>query len=478
MPFDDLTQFLQAASDVGELERIDVELSPKEEIAAVTQEICREFRERSPIILCEHPTSSPIPVVANLLGNRERFLRATGCSSLDEIVNRCRTALNPFPGEARDWKFGLGATPVNDRSRILPRVIRRAACQQVVKLGKELDLLEFPIPQSWPGETRPAITAGIVISETNDGKRITELVPVGLVDRETLVLHWQPDHVGYTQWKRSQANSRPFPVAIALGGDPLLTYVASLPLPVVMDPWVFAGILRNESVNLIRARSVELDVPADAEIIFEGYIEANSETVSGTVAGATGLLESHTDLPVLRLTAITHRANPLFPVRVQAFDFQEDFVTSLLTERLLLDLLKIMNSDVVDLHLPSCGGHRQIVFVRTTATQPDQVQQMFQAISGLPLSREAGILVAVPAHVDLRAFDAVWREVALRFPAHSQESLSSLSSGRGRLWIDAASGNNDLTKSRQRCEATQQVLARIAARLGGGQPEDLATARP
>ncbi|HWL10070.1 MAG TPA: UbiD family decarboxylase [Planctomicrobium sp.] len=479
MAFDDLTQFLQAASDAGELERVDVELDPVEEIAAVTQEICREFREQSPVILCERPVRSHIPVVTNLLGNRQRFLRATGCQNIDEVVTRFQTAFNPFPVAERDWKFGIGGGAGLDRSRFHPRVIRRGACQQVVKLGKELNLREFPIPKNWQGETRPTITAGLVISESIDGKRTLERVPVGVIDQETLVLHWQPEHVGLTQWKQAQARKRPFPVAIALGGDPLLSYVASLPLPTMMDPWIFAGILRQECVNLIRARSVELDVPADAEIIFEGYLEPGSEAVSGTVGGPSGLLETHSGLPVMRLSAITHRANPLFPASVPAFGFQEEFVTSLLTEKLLLSLLRLVNSDVVDLHLPACGGHRQVVFVGTTATQATQVRQLFQAVGSLPISRAAGILVAVPSHVELRTPDAVWREVALRFPGVSPNfAPSSMSSGDGRLWIDAASRNDESTlhaSGGRRCESTGQVLSRIAARLGAGAVEELET---
>ncbi|SFH60810.1 UbiD family decarboxylase [Planctomicrobium piriforme] len=465
MPFDDLTQFLQAASDAGELERVGVELSPREEIAAVTQEICREFRDQSPLILFEHPSRSSMPVATNLLGHRQRFLRATGASDLDELIARLQAALNPFPA-GRDWKFGLGGGPTLDRGRFLPRVIRRGACQQVIKLGKDLDLGELPLLQSWNGETHPAITSGLVITESPDGRPSVELVPAAMLDRETLALHWQPSHVGGTLWRQARLENRPFPVAIALGGDPLLGYVASLPLPRPLEPWVFAGMLRNESVNLIRARSVELNVPADAEIILEGYIDPAAGSASGCVAGPDGLLVARSQLPVLRLSAITHRANPIFPARVQGFDFQEEAVTGLLTERLLLSMLKLINPHAVDLHLPACGNHRQVLFVGSNCDDPSVVRQLLQAAGSLPLASAAGIFVAVGPQVDLRATDAVWREVALSVSGSgrgdSALSLNVSQQSTGQLFIDATRTGAAGGLAR----ASEEVLARIAERLG------------
>ncbi|WP_437190594.1 UbiD family decarboxylase domain-containing protein [Planctomicrobium sp. SH527] len=474
MAFDDLTQFLQATADAGELERVGVPLSLREEIAGVTQEICREFGERSPVVLSESPQQSSIPVVTNLLGNFQRLLRSCGSSSIDEILGRFQAVLNPFQQAGRDWKFGLGnSATAPDRSRYLPRVIRRAACQQVVKLGKELNLDELPLLQCWAGESGPAITAGLVISESLDNRPNIDLVPAGRIDRQTLAVSWTPSHAAYAQWQHAQEGNHPFPVAIALGGDPLLTYVASLPLPQMFDPWLFAGILRNESVNLIRARTVELNVPADAEIVLEGYLDPAAGAVSGRFAGKNGLLETRNDLAVLRLSAITHRANPIFPARVQAFDFQEDFVTSQLTERMLLKLLQLINGTVVDLHLPVGGGHRQLVFVSTTASDAAQVQQLFQAISSLPMLTESSILVAVSARVDLRNADAVWREACVRLGVEDSALSRTVKYDTGRLWIDATDSAGSSSTRNHRCQASPQVLAQIAERLGNAHWESV-----
>ncbi len=469
MAFDDLAQFLQSASDSGELERIDVPLSPVEEVAAVTLEICREFKERSPVILCDRPVNSEIPLVTNLLGNRQRFLRSLACNSIDDVVTRLRQSFNPFAGLGRDWKFSLTGNGATEKSRLFPRQIRRGACQQVVKLGKDLDLRELPVPVSWPEETHPTLTAGLVITTTTDGSPVMELVPVSVMDSTSLAIHWQPQHHGFAASQRAITSQQPVPVAIALGGDPLLTYVASLPLPERVDPWIFAGILRNEGVNLIRARSVELNVPADAEVVLEGYLDASQPFGPVTIGTGSGLLEQSTAATRMQVTSLTHRANPLLPCRVCAFDFQEDFVTSELTEKLLLTLLQMWRTDVVDLHLPACGGHGRIVFVSTSSQDAANIQQLFQAIGSLPFLDRSGMCVAVPAMIDLRKSDAVWQEVSLRFPAQDVSAAVLNQAGHRRLWIDAASTG---TQSIQRCQSSQQILTRIAQRLGGDLPAD------
>lgn len=171
----------------------------------------------------------------------------------------------------------------------------------------------------------------------------------------------------------------------------------------------------------------------------------------------------------MQVASLTHRANPLLPCRVSAFDFQEDFVTSELTEKLLLTLLQTWRSDVVDLHLPACGGHQRTVFVSTTSQDAAHIQQLFQAIGSLPFLDRSGLCVAVPATVNLRQPDAVWREVSLRFPAQDTSTAVFTPAGDRRLWLDAASSG---TQSRQRCQSSPQVLARIAQRLGGSPHSD------
>lgn len=466
MPFDDLTRFLQAAADVGELERISLPLQTDQEIAALTQQICQEFRDASPVILFEHPDGRALPVVTNLLGNRLRFLKALGAESFDDVVERLRDALSPIPAHAhRDWKFGLGSGAGVDRGKLAPRTLRRGLSQQVVKLGKEIDLRQFPVLRSWPGESGPIITAGQVVTESAAGRPTLEQMPLEIIDSQTLLLHWSPQGPCYRNWLDRQQDQRQLPVAVSLGGDPLLLYAASLPLPGWIDPWFFTGILRNESFNLIRARSVELNVPAEAEIVLEGYIDTIPPTGTGVSGGARGILETRHQLPVLTLSAITHRANPVFPARVQALEFNEDSVWTQLTERLLLGILRMLNFSADDLHLPACGGQRDTVFIGTSATSRYEIEQILHAACSLPFLSQAGIVVAVGPDVNLRNTNAVWREVGLSRPTDPTAASWPIRITENRLIIDATPTSRSL-HAVQRCQPSSEILASLARQLG------------
>lgn len=458
MPFDDLTQFLQAAGDAGELERIPFSIDPDQEIAALTHQICREFRGCGPVILSERPAGSTMPVVTNLLGSRTRFLKALGVSHYDEVIERLRVALDPLPA-ARDWKLGFRSNGI-DRAKVTPRVVRRGNCQQVVKLGHEIDLRSFPALRCWEGESGRFITSGLVITESEQGRSSAELMPVEIVGPSTLQLHWNPKGTTFSHWKSHAADQRPLPLAISIGGDPLLTYAASLPLPAWMDFWYFTGILRNESVNLVRARSVELHVPADAEIVFEAELPPITPKGSGRSAGGSGVLKSRDALPAATINTLTHRSSPIWPARVESFDVSEELICSELTEKLLLACLRMAHGNVVDLHLPACGGHRDVIFFSTDAMTPDEVRQQLHAVCALPLACEAGIVVAVSATTDLRNSDAVWREVSLSRDISAGQTTGDSS----RLLIDAT-GLSGRLESDTRCLPTTETLSRLARKF-------------
>lgn len=474
MAFDDLSRFLQAAADASELERIALSMAPDQEIAALTHQICQEFRGAGPVILFEAPTGYSMPVVVNLLGNRSRFLNALGAETLDEVVQRVREAFCPIPAASqRQFGFSL-STAVSDRSRLMPRVMRRGLCQQVVKLGQDVDLRQFPALRSWPGESGPLITAGQVITASVAGASSLEWMPVEVLDRQTLQLHWNPLGPTCRHWQ-GYGDQRQMPVAISLGGDPLLSYVASLPLPDWIDPWFFAGILRHDCVNLVRGRAVELNVPAEAEIVFEGYLDFSPATGTGTAANEQGLLRTGRDLPQFQVTSLTHRANPLFPARIQSLDGSEELIFGQLTERLLLGMLQLTHPQVLDLHLPAWGGHREAVLIRTNATVAEEVQRLLHSVCSLPLIAQASLIVAVGPDVDLRHDAAVWREVCLSRPGTSGLARWPGLAGGERLVLDATPASRGVLAA-SRCEPSAEILAVLAQRFGNPGWEESETA--
>lgn len=410
MAFDELTQFLQSAADADELLRLEEPVDARFELAAVAERLGRTLARRGPLLLFENVSSQSMPVVTNLLGHRPRLLRALGVSDLDEAVARVMNLFQPLSGP-RNWTEALKTGTAGDWTRFGPRVVRRGLCQQVVKLGRDLSLDVLPIPHCWTGETNRTLTAGQTVLTSLDGRNHLGGYVAEVMDAETLQLHWTGQDDGSRLFQEYCQANRQMPVAIVLGGDPLLGYVGNLPLPRGIDPWLFAGVLRNENVNLVRARSVELDVPAESEMVLEGYIDPVPPTGTGRVSNRIGFIAEHRNLPLVRVTAITHRANPIVPVAVRSSEYLDDAVCAELTERLLLALLRLLVPPVHDLHLPACGSLRQAVFASLTDDRPDTVQQLRHAIGTLPLLSLARLLVVVDAAVDLHDADAIWREV-------------------------------------------------------------------
>jgi 4-hydroxy-3-polyprenylbenzoate decarboxylase len=465
MAFDDLSQFLQAAADAGELERITVELNADQEIAAVTQEICRAFRDRSPVILCEHVTGSSIPVVTNLFGSTSRFLRTLGCSQIDEAVTRLESVLLPGSGLGDASGTGRPVAGSLERQRLLPRVIRRAACQQVIKLAREIDLAQLPLLRSWPEESHAVMNAGIALARLPHGAIEAGRLSAAVLDRgRCLLIPQSPEQAGrlFEPETFAAAPQQQLPVALTVGGDPLLGYVAGLPFPV--DPWTLAGFLRNENVNLVRARSVELDVPAEAEIVLEGYLELLPEPVTVRIANSQGLVQPVLSRVVMQVTAITHRANPLLPAHILNYEFQEDCVTNSLTERLLLSLARFLNREITDLHFPVASASRGMVYVGLASSEPNRVQQALQTVAGLPLLRTARLIAGFPARTPLRNPEAIVRDLSLCRAVPQPASLSAAL--QGPCFLDATGLTSPGTVGHHRGQASELVLSQIADRLG------------
>ncbi|WP_437204410.1 UbiD family decarboxylase domain-containing protein [Planctomicrobium sp. SH664] len=455
MAFEDLTQFLQAAADSGDLIRIPAEVDPVYELAALSEQLVQFSGEASPVLLFERVQNSDIPVVTNLLGSLPRFLRALRADSLGEVVSRLTQALNPFP-TGRDWTFGLAAGAAGDKARFAPRVVRRGLCQQVIKLGKDLDLGELPALQSWEGESNRALTAAQTIVAGPDGKVSVESVPVEILAKDTVQLHWQRSSPSYRLLQECQAAHRQLPVAITLGGDPLCDYAATLPIPRFLDPWLFAGILRNESVSLIRGRSVELDLPASAELVLEGYIDPAPAAGRGVLADRSGILRERTDLPIVQLSALTHRANPLLPAAIRSFATQEDGCTSALTELLALQLLRLWQPAIVDLHLPRFGRFAHAVIVSVEESSAPAVAAAVSSIGSLPLTSPAQLVVVVEASVNVRDLQAVWQEV-------SDQPVVLESAAVGQRTVLNATGNRRSQRARPPGRTLEQVRATMQA---------------
>jgi 4-hydroxy-3-polyprenylbenzoate decarboxylase len=420
MVSDHLAEWLSQWQDVRELIRVSAEVDSVHEVAAITDRI--RSPQGGPAILFDHVRGHRMPVVTNLLGSPRRLSAAFGASSLDGLSQRLRDWLGvSLPRNNLDlWKL---LPRFAELTQWRPTLIKMGPCQQVVKLGRDVNLAELPAPIMWPGDAAPTITWGQLHSQfpksdsqdstpsiaQQDAPRIACVVPLEIRGRDRLVIHADEASEFWSAMSRYQALGQQMPVAVALGGDPLTSVTSWAPRPVAADPWVFAGFLRNRPVETVAARSIPLTVPAAAEIVIEGLIDAQATLeTSAAISRESGFFEPQRSLPVLQVTAITHRANPVFPAMIPGPAPAEAHWLDRACERLLLPLAQLWVPELVDWRLPFSGACRHLVFASIRKSYAQQARQVMHALWSIPRLSRAKMIVIVDDDVPLDDEDAVW----------------------------------------------------------------------
>jgi 4-hydroxy-3-polyprenylbenzoate decarboxylase len=427
MPIEHLSEFLDMLAESGELVRVSAEVNSHLELAAVARQAATQ--PGSPAVLFENVNGNSMPVVAGLFNTPERTCRALGVHALKEIADRITTLVQPdLP---TGWLEALQIVPKLAEITQWPvQVVETAMAQQVVHIGSDVDLRQLPIPVCWSQETLPTLTAAqILVEETigdhssdassNDASepektivRHVSRVPVQIVDQYTVLVYWTPHDPEWQLVEKTARGGQQLSLAIALGGDPVLTFAASAPLPPFVDPLVFAGFLRNWKVDVVPGRSVSTQVPADAEIILEGMIDPERAFAeASTISTPTGYYDNRDRAVRVTITAITHRANPVLPVIIPAAPPSEDGWLDHAAERIFLPLVKLTIPELVDLRLPAAGDHRNIVFVSIRKAWPQQARKVMNALWGIGRLSNVKLLIVVDEHVDIHDDDAVWSAV-------------------------------------------------------------------
>ncbi len=412
MAYDHLADFLTELEDSGQLVRVRTTVDPALELGALVQRLCSR-PDGGPAILFEQVRGSSIPVVANLLGSSGRLCRALGLASLEDLSSRITGMLKPDIPEGVLESLRLVPRFV-ELSRLPPRMVKAGPCQQVVRLERDVDLRDLPIPRNYADESAPSITAGTLVTvDPATQVRSFDLVPLEVRNRQTLAVHWNREHASCRLFQRHQREGRPLPVAVILGGDPATLIAASAPLPATTDAYLFAGFLRNRGVELVKCRTHDVPVPSDADLILEGFIDPNtpSET-AGPIALPTGFYSPPAECPLLTLSAITQRSNPVAPALVHGHPPTEQTWLDRAVERIIQPIVRLFVPEVVDLHFPASGGRRNIAFVSIRKEYPQQARKVMQALWGLGPLSTTKMLVTVDADVSPRDEADVWFRVA------------------------------------------------------------------
>ncbi|NLX10356.1 MAG: menaquinone biosynthesis decarboxylase [Chloroflexi bacterium] len=451
MAYADLREFIQRLEAEGELLRITTPVSPHLEITEIADRVSKGPDAQNKALLFENVEGSPFPVLINAYGSARRMALALGVEDLEDLHHNLARLIDlklpqGLGAMARRGGELLGAL----RSLGLgPKRVRTAPCQEVVITDNpSLDLL--PLLTCWPDDGGPYITLPQVITrDPVSGARNVGMYRLQQYDSRTLGMHWQR-HKGGAEHEQEarQIQQDRIPVAVALGGDPAQTWCASAPLPPGIDEYLLAAWLRGGPVPFVQCVTQPLEVPANAEIVIEGYVDLTESRMEGPFGDHTGFYTPPDLFPVLHVTAITHRANPIYPTTIVGKPPQEDYWMGKATERLFLPLMQLFMGEIVDVNMPAEGVFHNLVIVSIKPRFPGHAQKVMYGLWGLGLMMLAKGVLVVDADVNVHdpgaVADAVLRHVDWRRdativdgPVDQLDHAAIRDSYGGKIGVDA-----------------------------------------
>ncbi len=414
MTLNTLREFVACLEEAGELVRVSAPVSVVREITEIADR-CMKSPGGGPGLVFEKPLLASgsvcdVPVAVNLFGSLHRMCIALGVEDLDQVGRRIEELLK-FP-TPEGWRQKLAMLPkLAELAKYPPKIVKeRPPCQEVVLGGSEVDLSKLPICVCWPEDGGPYVTLPQVITrDPRTGGRNVGMYRIQVLGPDLMAMHWQRHKVGAAHWREMASRGEKMPVVIALGGDPASVYSASAPLPPGVDEYLFAGFLRREPVKLARAITCDLHLPAEAEIVLEGYIDpAEPLVMEGPFGDHTGFYSLADEYPAFHVTAITMRRDPIYPHTIVGRPPMEDYYLGHATERIFLPLIRLVLPEVVDYHMPAYGIFHNLVFVSIDKQYPGQAWKVMNALWGMGLMSLAKVIVVFDREVNVRDPEEAW----------------------------------------------------------------------
>jgi len=404
----DLREFIGILDKKGLLHRIRTEVDPILEITEITDRISKEG---GPALLFEKVKGSDYPVLINAFGSTERMELALGVGSLDEIGDRVSELLRlqDLPGTL--WDKVKLLPRLAEMSTWAPKTVKKAPCQEVIhQSDASLDI--FPILKCWPGDGGRYLTLPLVFTKDPEtGRQNLGMYRLQVFDSRTTGMHWHMHKNGAENYRKHQLMNKRMEVAVALGGDPATIYAATAPLPHGFDEMFFAGFLRKQAVEMVKCITVDLEVPAHAEIILEGYVDLDEKRLEGPFGDHTGYYSLADYYPVFHITCITHRRDAIYPATVVGKPPMEDCFLAKATERIFLPFLKFFLPEIVDYNLPIEGVFHNCAVVAINKSYPGHARKVMCALWGLGMMMFTKMIIVVDAHVNVHNMNEVWWRV-------------------------------------------------------------------
>ena len=446
MAYDDLRGFIRALEKNKELVRIPFEVDPRLEI---TEFADRAVKTGGPALLFEKPKGSSVPVLINAFASMKRMEIALEVDSVDEVSARITEFLELRMPESLLGKLKM-LPKLAEVGAFFPKIVSKGACQEVVKT-EGFSLYDYPVLSCWPDDGGPFITLPMVFSRNPDtGKRNCGMYRMQIYDERTTGMHWQTHKQGAEHYRRMQAEGKStrMDVSVAIGCDPATMYSAILPLPPDLDEMMIAGFLRGKPVEMVKCITNDNEVPANAEIVLEGYVELGELRTEGPFGDHTGYYSLADDYPVFHVTCVTQRKEPIYATTIVGPPPMEDFYMGKAIERIFLPLMRMQIPEVRDMCMPAEGIFHNLMLISIRKSYPGHARKVMSAIWGLGQAMFTKCIVVVDEDVDVqnvsevawRAFNNIDPERDIQFtmgPVDSLDHASRLVNYGSKMGVDA-----------------------------------------
>lgn len=393
MAYKDLQEFMQLLEEKKLLKRISTEVDSNLEITEVVDRVSKSY---GPALLFEKVKGSPYPVLINTFGTYERMNLALEVNHLDDIAKQISNFID------MSGYFGImnkiKSVPKLARlAKVFPQKVLSAPCQEVVE---EPDLTKLPVLKCWPEDGGPFMTLPLVITKDPEtGMQNMGMYRLQVYDEKTTGVHWHLHKDGREIYEKYKKLGGRMPVSVALGADPATIYAATAPLPKEIDEMVFAGYLRNRPLEIVKCKTNDIYVPANAEFILEGYVDIGELREEGPFGNHTGYYSLKDLYPVFHVTCVTRKKNPVYPATIVGKPPMEDCYLGKATERIFLPLLKIQLPDIIDMNSPIEGVFHNCVIVSIKKRYPGQARKVMHAMWGIGRMMYMKMIIVVDEHV-------------------------------------------------------------------------------
>lgn len=445
MAYTDLREFIAALERNGELKRVAVEVDP---ILEITEFADRAVKGGGPALLFERPTGYRVPVLINAFAGTRKMEIALEVESVEAVARRISEYLEMRMPEGLIGKLKM-LPKLAEMGSFFPKVVSKGPCQEIVRTG-EFSLFDYPVLKCWPGDGGRFVTLPLVFSRNPDsGKRNCGMYRMQLYDGRTAGMHWQTHKQGAEHYRRmAHQGARRMDVAVAIGADPATMFSAILPLPPDLDEMMIAGFLRGAPVELVKCQTSDLEVPAQAEIVLEGYVELGELRTEGPFGDHTGFYSLEDQYPVFHVECITQRRDPIYAATIVGPPPMEDFYMGKAIERIFLPLMRLQLPEVRDIAMPAEGVFHNLILVSMRKSYPGHARKVMSAIWGLGQAVFSKCIVVMDEDVDVQnTREVAWKalnnidpERDIQFvlgPVDSLDHSSRLANYGSKMGVDA-----------------------------------------